>query len=56
MMCEILFFKFCEYIGEVEVLHVDVSILKILIEGSDFIEDLEMMNGCLKEIIDEVLE
>ena len=56
MIAILLFFELSQDIGQIEVLHVDVSILEILIEISDTVENVKVMDGCLKEVVDEVLK
>jgi hypothetical protein len=48
------FLKFREHLGQIEILHIDVCILEILIEVPDPVKDIDVMDGRLKEVIDEV--
>lgn len=45
-----------KYLRQIQILHVYVSVLKILVEGPDAVEDAYMVDGYFEEIVAEVLQ
>ncbi len=48
--------QFAEHLGQVDILHVYVSILEVLVEGLQFIVEREVVQRQLEELVSEVLE
>lgn len=45
-----------EHLGQVQVLHVDVGVLEVLVEGADAVEDVDVVDGDFEEFVRQVLE
>jgi hypothetical protein len=52
----LLFLKFGQHIRQIEVFHIDVCVLEVLIEISNAVEDVNVVDGSFEEVVDEVLE
>lgn len=56
MIRALLFLKFGQNIRQIEVFHIDVCVLEVLVEISNAVEDVDMVDGSFEEVVDEVLE
>jgi hypothetical protein len=50
------FLEVLEDFGQVEVLHVDVGVLEVLVEGADAVEDVDVVDGDFEEFVRQILQ